>query len=57
MMTVRVSGGTEQPYRLSEHATEDAGRETQDGANKSAHAILHYSGEAGRKVAHFFATN
>jgi hypothetical protein len=56
-MTVKVSDGTEQTYRLTEHAAEDAGKETEDAAKKSAHAIVYYSEEAGHKVAHFFKTN
>jgi hypothetical protein len=56
-MTIKIADGTEQTYRLSEHATEDAGRETEDTAKESAHAIVYYSEEAGRKVAHFFKTN
>lgn len=56
-MTIKIADGTEQTYRLSEHATEEAGRETEDTAKKSAHAIVYYSEEAGHKVAHFFKTN
>jgi hypothetical protein len=53
-MTIKVADGTEETYRLTEHAAEDAGIETEDAAKKSAHAIVYYSEEAGRKVAHFF---
>ncbi len=56
-MTIKASDGTEQTYRLSEHAAEDAGKETEDTAKKSAHAIVYYSDEAGHKVAHFFKTD
>src|ERR1019366_6904762 len=56
-MTVKVSDGTEQTYRLTEHAAEDAGKETEDAAKKWAHAIIYYSEEAGHKIAHFFKTN
>jgi hypothetical protein len=56
-MTIRVVDGTEETYRLTEHAAEDAGIETEDAAKKSAHAIVYYSEEAGQKVAHFFKTS
>ena len=56
-MTIKVADGTEQTYRLTEHAAEDAGRETADTAKKSAHAIVYYTEEAGHKIAHFFKTN
>lgn len=56
-MTIKVADGTEQTYRLTEHAAKDAGKGTKDTAKKSAHAIVYYSEEAGHKVAHFFKTN
>jgi hypothetical protein len=56
-MTIKIADGTEETYRLTEHATEDAGKETEDTAKKSAHAIVYYSEEAGRKVAHYFKTS
>ena len=56
-MTIKVADGTEETYRLTEHAAEDAGIETKDAAKRSAHAIVYYSEEAGRKVAHFFKTS
>jgi hypothetical protein len=56
-MTIKIADGTEETYRLTEHATEDAGKETEDTAKKSAHAIVYYSEEAGHKVAHYFKTS
>lgn len=56
-MTNKIADGTEETYRLTEHATEDAGEETEDTAKKSAHAIVYYWDEAGQKVAHYFKTN
>ena len=55
-MTIKTADGTEQTYRLTEHAAEDAGKDTGDAAKKSAHATVYYSDEAGHKVAHFFKT-
>jgi hypothetical protein len=56
-MTIKTADGTEETYRLSEHATEDAGIDTEDAAKKSAHATVYYSEEAGHKIAHYFKTN
>jgi lysyl-tRNA synthetase class I len=56
-MTIKTTDGTEETYRLTEHATEDAGKDTEDTAKKSAHATVYYSEEAGHKVAHFFKTS
>ncbi len=56
-MTIKVADGSEQTYRLTEHAAEDAGKETEDTTKKSAHAVVYYTEKAGHKVAHFFKTN
>lgn len=53
-LTIKTADGTEEVYRLSDHAAQDAGRDTEDAAKKSAHATVYYSEEAGHKVAHFF---
>jgi hypothetical protein len=53
-MTVKTADGTEETYRLSEHAVADAGKDTEDAAKKSAHVSVYYSEQAGHKVAHFF---
>ena len=56
-MTIKVADGTEETYRLTERAAEDAGIETEDAAKKSARAIVYYSEEANHKIAHFFKTS
>jgi hypothetical protein len=53
-ITIKTADGTEEAYRLSEHAAQDAGRDTEDAAKKSANVTVYYSEEAGHKVAHFF---
>ena len=53
-ITIKTADGTEETYRLSEHAAEDAGKDTADAAKKSSHVTVYYSEEAGHKVAHFF---
>lgn len=56
-MTIKLADGAEESYRLTEHAAEDAGIETEDAAKKSAHAIVYYSEEADQKLVHFFKTS
>jgi hypothetical protein len=53
-ITIKTADGTEEAYRLSDHAAQDAGRDTEDAAKKPAHVTVYYSGEASHKVAHFF---
>ena len=53
-MTIKTADGTEQTYRLSEHAAHDAGKDTEDAAKRSGHVTVYYSEEAGHKIAHFF---
>lgn len=53
-MTIKTADGTEQTYRLTERAAEDAGKDTDDAAKTSTHVTVYYSEEAGHKVAHFF---
>ena len=55
-MSIKTADGTEETYRLTQHAAEDAGKDTEDAAKTSAHATVYYSEEAGHKVAHFFKT-
>ena len=56
-MTIKLADGAEEIYRLTEHAAEDAGSETEDAAKNSAHAIVYYSTEADKRIAHFFKTS
>jgi hypothetical protein len=53
-ITIKTADGSEETYRLSEHAVQDAGKDTEDAAKKSSHVTVYYSEEAGHKVAHFF---
>ena len=55
-MTVKSADGSEQAYHISKNAADDAGKDTDDAAKKSAHVSVYYSEEAGQKVAHFFKT-
>jgi len=53
-VTIKTADGTEQAFRLTDHAAQDAGRGTEDAAKNSAHVTVYYTEEAGHKVAHFF---
>jgi hypothetical protein len=53
-MTIKTADGTEETFRMSKPAAQDAGRDTDDAAKKSTHVTVYYSEEAGHKVAHFF---
>lgn len=56
-MTIKSADGAEETYRLTDHVIEEAGKDAEDAANKSARATVYYSEEAGYKVAHFFKTS
>ena len=47
---VRTADGTEETYRLADHAARDAG----EGVEQAGKVIIYYMDEGGRKVAHFF---
>ena len=47
---VKTAEGTEETYRLADHAARDAGK----GVEQSGKVIIYYMNEGGRKVAHFF---
>jgi Cu/Ag efflux protein CusF len=51
---VKTAEGTEETYRLADHAAQDAGKAVVEGAEQSGKAIVYYVDEGGRKVAHFF---
>ena len=41
-------------FFLTDYAANDAGRGLAKGAEKRAKVTVYYSGEAGKKIAHFF---
>jgi len=53
-MIVKTAQGTEETYRLADHAARDAGKAVVAGAEQSGKVIVYYLDEGGRKVAHFF---
>jgi len=53
-MAVKTADGTEQTFKLSGHAADDAGKDIAKGTEKTAHVTVYYTEEAGKKTAHFF---
>jgi hypothetical protein len=53
-LAVKAADGTEETYRLTGSAAKDAGKEVDEGADKSAKVTVYYTEEAGHKVVHFF---
>ncbi len=54
-VSIKTSDGTEQAFRLTPHAAEDAGKDISEGADKSGKVTVYYTEQAGHKVAHFFS--
>ena len=53
-LTLETAGGTEETYRLSEHAAQETGMESEEAGKKSVKVTVYYTEEAGHKIAHFF---
>jgi hypothetical protein len=53
-LAVKTADGTEETFRLSDHAVADAGKDIAKGTEKSAKVTVYYTEEAGKKTAHFF---
>ena len=52
--TVKTADGTEEVFKMTDHAADDIGRAVGKGTEEAAKGTVYYSEEAGRKVAHFF---
>ena len=53
-LAVKAADGTEETFRLSDHAVADAGKDVAKGTEKSAKVTVYYTEDAGKKTAHFF---
>jgi hypothetical protein len=53
-IAVKTADGTEETFKLSGHAADDAGKDIAKGTEKTAHVTVYYTEEAGKKTAHFF---
>jgi hypothetical protein len=51
---VKTADGTEETFRLTGHATADAGKGIAAGTEKGTKVTVYYTEESGKKVAHFF---
>jgi hypothetical protein len=54
-LSVKTADGTEEAFRLTDHAAEDAGKDISEGVEKSGKVTVYYTEKAGHKVAHFFS--
>jgi hypothetical protein len=53
-IAVKTADGTEETYRLADHAAKDAGKDIGEGAEEFGKVTVYYTEEAGHKVARFF---
>jgi hypothetical protein len=53
-LAVKTADGTEQTFKLTDHAVTDAGKDIGKGSEKTAKVTVYYTEDAGKKVAHFF---
>jgi hypothetical protein len=53
-IAVKTADGTEQTFKMSEHAAEDVSKDVGKAVEKSAKVTVYYTEEAGKKIAHFF---
>lgn len=54
VLVVKTADGTEQTFKLTDHAVTDAGKDIGKGSEKTAKVTVYYTEGAGKKVAHFF---
>src|SRR6202522_355315 len=53
-VAVKTADGTEETFKLSGHAAEDAGKDIEKGSEKTTKVTVYYTEQAGKKTAHFF---
>ena len=53
-LVVKTADGTEETFRLTGHATADAGKGIAAGTEKGTKVTVYYTEDSGKKVAHFF---
>ena len=54
-ITIKTEDGTDQAFRLTDHAAEDAGKDVVEGTEKSGKVTVYYTERGGHRVAHFFS--
>jgi hypothetical protein len=53
-LVVDTGHGTEETFRLTDHASKDAGKDIAKGSEKGSKVTIYYTEDAGKKIAHFF---
>jgi hypothetical protein len=53
-LVVDTGKGTKQTFQLTDHASEDAGKDIARATPKGSKVAVYYTEDAGKKVAHFF---
>ena len=53
-LVLATGDGAEETFRLTEHASKDAGEDVAKGAVKGSKVTVFYTEDAGKKIAHFF---
>jgi hypothetical protein len=53
-LVVDTGGGAKKTFELTDHASEDAGRDIAKGTVKGSKVTVYYTEDAGKRVAHFF---
>ena len=56
-ISVKTADGTEQTFKMSDHAAVDAGKDVGNATTKSAKVTVYYTEKSGKKIAHFFETH
>jgi hypothetical protein len=56
-MAIKTADGTEQTFKLTDHAVVAAGKDVGTGTKKAAKVTVYYTEDAGKKIAHFFENN
>ena len=56
-MAIKTADGTEQTFKLTDHAVVAAGKDVGTGTKKAAKVTVYYTEDAGKKIAHFFQNN
>jgi len=54
IIAVKTAEGTEETFRLTDHAARDSAKGIAKGTGDSAKVTVYYTEDAGKKVAHFF---
>jgi hypothetical protein len=56
-MAIKTANGTEETFKLTDHAVVAAGKDVGTGTKKAAKVTVYYTEDAGKKIAHFFENN